>query len=43
MYSLELQITGIILFSAMSIGGFSIWLKRRKIQNNLEMENNSSL
>lgn len=29
-YSLELQMAGVILLSAMTVGGISLWLKRRK-------------
>lgn len=29
-YSLELQMAGVILLSAMTIGGVSLWLKKRK-------------
>lgn len=29
-YSLELQMAGVILLSAMAVGGISLWLKRRK-------------
>jgi len=30
MYSLELQMAGVILLSAMAAGGISLWLKRRR-------------
>jgi len=30
LYYLELQMAGVILLTAMTIGGFSLWLKRRK-------------
>lgn len=30
MYSLELQMAGVILLSAMAAGGVSLWLKRRR-------------
>ena len=36
MYSLELQMAGVILLSAMAIGGISLWLKRRKEQHKLD-------
>jgi len=29
-YSVELQIVGVILLSAMTAGGISLWLKKRK-------------
>ncbi len=32
MYSLELQMAGVILLSAMAAGGVSLWLKRRREQ-----------
>ena len=38
-YSFELQMAGVILFTAMLAGGISLWLKRRK----LEKESNESL
>jgi len=37
LYFLELQMTGVILLSAMAAGGFSLWLKRRKTQNELDL------
>ncbi|MCE9617835.1 MAG: hypothetical protein K8Q88_05690 [Nitrosarchaeum sp.] len=36
MYYLELQMAGVILLSAMAIGGISLWLKRRKEQQKLD-------
>ena len=39
LYSLELQMAGIILFTAMIAGGISLWIKRRK----LEKESDESL
>ena len=30
LYHFELQMAGVILLSAMTIGGISLWLKRRK-------------
>ena len=36
LYSFELQIMGIILFSVMIIGGISLWYKRRKIRKESE-------
>ena len=38
-YSFELQMAGLILFTAMLAGGISLWLKRRK----LEKESDESL
>ena len=32
-YSLELQMAGVILFTAMAVGGISLWIKRRKLKN----------
>jgi hypothetical protein len=31
-YSFELQMAGVILFTAMLAGGISLWLKRRKLE-----------
>ena len=36
MYSLELQMAGVILLSAMTVGGISLWFKRRKPQHKLD-------
>jgi len=36
LYSLELQMAGIILLSAMAAGGISLWLKRRREQRKLD-------
>jgi hypothetical protein len=36
MYSLELQMAGVILLSAMAAGGISLWLKRRREQYQLD-------
>jgi len=38
-YSLELQMAGVILLTAMAAGGISLWIKRRK----LEKESDKSL
>jgi hypothetical protein len=35
-YSLELQMAGVILLSAMAVGGISLWLKRRREQQRLD-------
>jgi len=40
LYYLELQMAGIILLTAMAAGGLSLWLKRRKTQNELERNEN---
>jgi hypothetical protein len=40
LYYLELQMAGIILLTAMAAGGISLWLKRRKAQNELERNQN---
>ncbi|MDO8641154.1 MAG: hypothetical protein Q7R33_06380, partial [Nitrosarchaeum sp.] len=37
MYYLELQMAGVILLSAMAVGGISLWLKRRKEQHKLDV------
>jgi len=37
LYFLELQMTGVILISAMAVGGFSLWLKRRKTRNEFDL------
>ena len=31
-YSVELQMAGVILLTAMAVGGISLWLKRRKLE-----------
>jgi hypothetical protein len=35
-YSLELQMAGVILLTAMAAGGISLWIKRRRIQKELD-------
>ena len=35
-YSLELQMAGVILLTAMAAGGVSLWIKRRRIQKELD-------
>ena len=35
-YSLELQMAGVILLTAMAVGGVSLWIKRRRIQKELD-------
>jgi len=39
-YSFELQMAGVILFTAMAVGGISLWLKRRKAQKELDEAQN---
>ena len=34
-YSVELQMAGVILLTAMAAGGISLWLKRRKLNKEL--------
>ena len=36
LYSFELQMMGIILLTAVTVGGISMWLKRRKLRKELE-------
>ena len=36
LYSLELQMAGVILLTAMAIGGISLWIKRRRERHELE-------
>jgi len=36
LYSFELQMMGVILITAMTAGGISLWYKRRKIRKELE-------
>ena len=35
-YSLELQMAGVILLTAMAAGGVSLWFKRRRIQKEID-------
>ena len=39
-YSVELQMAGVILLSAMLVGGISLWIKRRKEQKKLDEAQN---
>jgi hypothetical protein len=32
LYSFELQMMGVILLTAMAVGGISLWVKRRKLE-----------
>ena len=36
LYSVELQMMGVILLTAMTVGGISLWIKRRKLRKELE-------
>ncbi len=36
LYYFELQMMGVILLTAMTVGGISMWLKRRKLRKELE-------
>ena len=36
LYNFELQMMGVILLTAMTVGGLSLWLKRRKERKKLE-------
>ena len=36
LYSFELQMMGVILITAMTAGGISLWYKRQKIRKELE-------
>lgn len=35
-YSVELQMVGVILLTAMAVGGISLWIKRRREQQKLD-------
>ncbi|MGY5142095.1 MAG: hypothetical protein ACW9WZ_03520 [Nitrosopumilus sp.] len=39
LYSVELQIMGIIILTVMAAGGISLWMKRRKEANQNSEEN----
>jgi hypothetical protein len=39
-YSLELQMAGVILLTAMAAGGISLWIKRRKDQKKFDEAQN---
>jgi hypothetical protein len=41
LYNFELQMAGIILLTAMTLGGISIWIKRRKERKELEKSFNN--
>ena len=40
LYYFELQMAGVILLTAMAIGGFSLWLKRRKERQEFDQAQN---
>ena len=42
LYHFELQMAGVILLTAMAVGGISLWLKRRKEQHLLEDDTNAT-
>lgn len=39
-YQVELQMAGAILLTAMAVGGFTMWLKRRKDRQVIEEDQN---
>ena len=39
-YSFELQMAGVILLTAMAIGGVSLWVKRRRAQREWDESQN---
>lgn len=39
-YSLELQMAGVILLTAMAAGGISLWIKKRKAEKELDEQQN---
>jgi hypothetical protein len=42
LYHFELQMAGVILLTAMVAGGISLWIKRRKVQKEIDVENEES-
>jgi len=40
LYHFELQMAGVILLTAMTVGGISLWLKRRKMNKELQESDN---
>ncbi len=40
LYHFELQMAGVVLLTAMAVGGISLWLKRRKEKLELEKAEN---
>lgn len=41
LYSFELQMAGVILLTAMAIGGISLWIKRRRERQQFESASDS--
>ncbi len=41
LYSFEMQMMGVILFTAMTVGWISLWLKRRKDLENIATKDDS--
>ena len=39
-YHFELQMAGIILLTAMTVGGIAMWIRRRKLRKELEATEN---
>ena len=42
LYNFELQMMGVILLTVMTMGGISLWYKRRKIRKELEAQENDN-
>ena len=42
LYQFELQLVGIILFSAMIVGGVSLWIKRNKETRHDQAQNDNT-
>lgn len=40
LYNFELQMMGVILLTAMVVGGISLWYKRRKLRKEFEAQEN---
>ena len=40
LYSFELQMMGVILLTAMFVGGVSLWYKRHKLRKELDVKEN---
>jgi hypothetical protein len=40
LYNFELQMMGVILLTAMVVGGISLWYKRRKLRKELDAQEN---
>ena len=39
-YHFELQMAGVILLTAMAVGGIAMWIRRRKLRKELEATEN---